>query len=116
MNLRYAYNTNGTGRHRLDDALVLISEAGYDGVALTLDHHHFDPFADDWERRAEALRRRLDELGLGVGRRDRRAFPARLPAEARADADLGRRGGSGPPARLSAPRDRHRGDHRLGVR
>lgn len=64
MNLRYAYNTNGTGRHRLDDALVLVSEAGYDGVALTLDHHHFDPFAEDWERRAEALRRRLDELGL----------------------------------------------------
>ncbi|WP_237477463.1 sugar phosphate isomerase/epimerase family protein [Lichenibacterium dinghuense] len=64
MNLRYAYNTNGTGRHRLDDALVLIAEAGYDGVALTLDHHHFDPFAEDWERRAEALRRRLDELGL----------------------------------------------------
>lgn len=64
MNLRYAYNTNGMGRHRLDDALVLVSEAGYDGIALTLDHHHFDPFAEDWERRAEALRRRLDELGL----------------------------------------------------
>ncbi len=64
MTLRYAYNTNGTGRHRLDDALVLIADAGYDGVALTLDHHHFDPFADDWERRAQALRRRLDELGL----------------------------------------------------
>ena len=64
MSLRYAYNTNGTGRHRLDDALVLIAEAGYDGVALTLDHHHFDPFAEDWERRALALRRRLDALGL----------------------------------------------------
>ena len=64
MSLRYAYNTNGAGRHRLDDALVLIAEAGYEGVALTLDHHHLDPFAEDWERRAEALRRRLDELGL----------------------------------------------------
>lgn len=64
MSLRYAYNTNGTGRHRLDDALLLIAEAGYEGVALTLDHHHFDPFAEDWERRADVLRRRLDELGL----------------------------------------------------
>ena len=64
MALRYAYNTNGTGRHRLDDALALIAEAGYDGVALTLDHHHFDPLADGWEHRAKALRRRLDELGL----------------------------------------------------
>ena len=66
MSLRYAYNTNGTGRHRLDDALVLIAEAGYDGVALTLDHHHFDALAPDWERRADALRRRVDEFGLGV--------------------------------------------------
>ena len=66
MSLRYAYNTNGTGRHRLDDALVLIAEAGYDGVALTLDHHHFDALAPDWECRAEALRRRLDGFGLGV--------------------------------------------------
>ena len=50
MNLRYAYNTNGTAWHRLDDALVLIHEGGYDGVALTLDHHHFDPLGPDWER------------------------------------------------------------------
>ena len=64
MSLRYAYNTNGTGRHRLDDSLVLIAEAGYDGVALTLDHHHLDPFAPGWEGRARALRDRLDGLGL----------------------------------------------------
>lgn len=65
MNLRFAYNTNGTASHRLDDALTLMAEAGYGGVALTLDHHHFDPFTPDWERRAEALRRRLDALGFG---------------------------------------------------
>lgn len=66
MPLRYAYNTNGTAWHRLDDALVLLSESGYDGIALTLDHHYLDPFAPDWERNATALRRRVDELGLGV--------------------------------------------------
>ncbi|HEY8564236.1 MAG TPA: sugar phosphate isomerase/epimerase family protein [Beijerinckiaceae bacterium] len=65
MRLRFAYNTNGTASHRLDDALVLLREAGYDGVALTLDYNHFDPFASDWAARAEALRRRLDELKLG---------------------------------------------------
>jgi sugar phosphate isomerase/epimerase len=48
MRLRYAYNTNGASNHRLADALALIAEAGYDGVALTLDHHHFDPFAPIW--------------------------------------------------------------------
>ena len=65
MTLRYAYNTNGTASHRLDDALSLMAEAGYDGVALTLDHTHFDPLAEDWERAATALRRRLDALGFG---------------------------------------------------
>lgn len=63
--MRFAYNTNGTQNHRLDDALALIADAGYDGVALTLDIHHLDPFAPDLERRALALRARLDALGLG---------------------------------------------------
>jgi sugar phosphate isomerase/epimerase len=66
MALRYAYNTNGCAHHRLDDALELIAEAGYDGVALTVDWHHFDPFAPDFDRRAAALSRRLRELGLGL--------------------------------------------------
>ena len=66
MALRYAYNTNGCAHHRLEDALELIAEAGYDGVALTVDWQHFDPFAPDFEGRAEGLARRLRELGLGV--------------------------------------------------
>jgi sugar phosphate isomerase/epimerase len=65
VSLRLAYNTNGTQNHRLLDALALIAEAGYDGVALTLDVHHLDPFARDLPRRAEALARRLAELELG---------------------------------------------------
>ena len=66
MPLRFAYNTNGAANHRLDDALALIAEAGYDGVALTLDHHHLDPYAPDLPGRAERLARRLGELGLGI--------------------------------------------------
>lgn len=65
MSLRFAYNTNGCGSHRLADALDLMAEAGYSGVALTLDHHHFDPFAATWDSDARALRRRLDALGFG---------------------------------------------------
>lgn len=64
--LRYAYNTNGVANHRLDDALALVADAGYDGVALTLDHHHLDPFAAALSRRADALAARLGELGLGI--------------------------------------------------
>jgi sugar phosphate isomerase/epimerase len=65
MSLRYAYNTNGAANHRLDDALHLIAEAGYAGVALTLDHHHLDPFAPDWERETERVATLLDRLHLG---------------------------------------------------
>ena len=64
MRLRYAYNTNGLTSHRLDDALALLADSGYDGVALTLDVAHHDPFAPDLPGRTAALRRRLDGLGL----------------------------------------------------
>lgn len=66
MSLRFAFNTNGCANHRLDDAVSLIADSGYDGVALTLDHHHLDPFAADWEMQALRLRRRLDGLRLGL--------------------------------------------------
>ncbi len=65
MSLRFAYNTNGASNHRLDDALALIADSGYHGVALTLDHHHLDPFAEDWRRKAERVAQRLRQLGLG---------------------------------------------------
>ncbi|TVV76319.1 sugar phosphate isomerase/epimerase family protein [Sphingomonas solaris] len=65
MSLRFAYNTNGAANHRLDDALRLIADNGYDGVALTLDHHHLDPFADGWERETARVHALLDRLGLG---------------------------------------------------
>ncbi|MCF3936310.1 sugar phosphate isomerase/epimerase [Acuticoccus sp. M5D2P5] len=64
--LRFAYNTNGCTNHRLDDALDLIAEAGYSGVALALDVHHFDPFMEGYEAAAEALAKRLAELDLGL--------------------------------------------------
>ena len=66
MSLRYAYNTNGAQNHRLEDALALVAEAGYDGVALTLDIHHLDPFASDLAGRAGRLAKRLNGLGLGA--------------------------------------------------
>ena len=64
--MRFAFNTNGAANHRLDDALSLIADAGYDGVALTLDIHHLDPFAPDFQGRRRALAARLRELRLGA--------------------------------------------------
>ena len=65
MTLRYAYNTNGAANHRLDDALRLIADCGYDGVALTLDHHHLDPFHPAWEHETARVAALLAELKLG---------------------------------------------------
>ena len=63
--MRFAYNTNGAANHRLDDALNLIADAGYDGVALTLDIHHLDPFAADFPAERRRVAARLRQLGLG---------------------------------------------------
>ena len=64
--LRYGYGTNGLTSHRLEDAIDLLADLGYDGVALTLDHLHLDPFAHDLPARAAAVRRRLERHGLAV--------------------------------------------------
>ena len=66
MTLRFAFNTNGAAHHRLDDALTLIAEAGYDGVALTLDIHHLDPYDPDFLLNTRHLAARLTALNLGL--------------------------------------------------
>ncbi|GAA5213411.1 sugar phosphate isomerase/epimerase family protein [Streptomyces thinghirensis] len=64
--LRFGYGTNGLTDLRLDDALALLADLGYDGVGLTLDHMHLDPLADDLAARTRRVAHRLDALGLGV--------------------------------------------------
>lgn len=66
VRLRYAYNTNGCANHRLEDAVAFIADSGYNGVALTLDIHHLDPFAEGWERAADRLGGELARRGLGL--------------------------------------------------
>ncbi|MFG3151971.1 sugar phosphate isomerase/epimerase family protein [Streptomyces sp. NPDC048219] len=64
--LRFGYGTNGLTDLRLDDALALLADLGYDGVGLTLDHMHLDPLAPDLAARTRRIAHRLDALGLGV--------------------------------------------------
>ncbi|MEX0642255.1 MAG: sugar phosphate isomerase/epimerase family protein [Pirellulales bacterium] len=39
-----AYNTNGLAHHNLIEAINLLAEIGYQGVAITLDHGALNPF------------------------------------------------------------------------
>ncbi|OWK46370.1 sugar phosphate isomerase/epimerase family protein [Fimbriiglobus ruber] len=57
------YNTNGFAHHRLDDAIDILADLGYQGVALTPDVHHLDP-ASVSSQEIDAFGRRLTELGL----------------------------------------------------
>jgi len=58
------YNTNGFAHHRLDDAIRILADLGYEGVAVTLDYHSLDPFDPATPREAERIRRLLDDLRM----------------------------------------------------
>ncbi|OKJ21445.1 xylose isomerase [Streptomyces sp. CB00316] len=66
MTLHLGYGTNGLTDLRLDDALGLLADLGYEGVGLTLDHMHLDPLAPDLAERTRKAARRLTSLGLRV--------------------------------------------------
>ncbi|MBY8882384.1 sugar phosphate isomerase/epimerase family protein [Actinacidiphila acidipaludis] len=66
MSLRLGYGTNGLTDLRLDDALGLLAELGYDGVGLTLDHMHLDPLGPGLAARVARVASRLQSLGLTV--------------------------------------------------
>jgi L-ribulose-5-phosphate 3-epimerase len=64
--LRFGYGTNGFANHRLADALAIIADLGYEGVALTLDHHHLDPYAPDLARTVTRTADLLRDHSLAV--------------------------------------------------
>ena len=70
--LRLAYNTNGLAHHRLGEAIDLVADLGYDGLALTPDVNHLDPFtatAADVAAVAAHLRRRGLDVCIQTGAR-----------------------------------------------
>jgi sugar phosphate isomerase/epimerase len=70
--LRLAYNTNGLGHHRLADAIDLVADLGYDGLALTPDVQHLDPMRatpSEVEAVAAHLRRRGLDVCIQTGAR-----------------------------------------------
>ena len=84
------YNTNGFAHHDLFDAVEILAELGYRGVAITIDHGVLSPMDDRHQEQIEQLARAVGKIRDAVGHRDRRAVSARSAAEARADADFRR--------------------------
>ena len=62
---RLAYNTNGLSHHRILDALRLLHDLGYEGVAIAPDVSCLDPFHPR-EGEVEAVRRLAADLGLSL--------------------------------------------------
>lgn len=64
--LRFGYGLNGFTDHRLPDALGVLADLGYDGVAITLDHAHLDPIGPGLAQRVARASRLLADHGLDV--------------------------------------------------
>ena len=58
------YNTNGLAHHELFDAVQLVADLGYRGIALTIDHGVLSPRAAATADQLEQLRRTLRAAGL----------------------------------------------------
>ena len=55
------YNTNGLAHHDLFDAVELLAEIGYRGVAITIDHNALSPGGRDMRQQIERLRQLLEK-------------------------------------------------------
>jgi L-ribulose-5-phosphate 3-epimerase len=58
------YNTNGLAHHDLFDAVELLAEIGYRGVAITIDHNALPRYDRHTPQQVARLRRRLTELDM----------------------------------------------------
>ncbi|MDO5683303.1 MAG: sugar phosphate isomerase/epimerase family protein [Propionibacteriaceae bacterium] len=60
------YGTNGFADHALTDAVAVLRAEGYAGLGLTLGFQHLDPFADDWQTQADAVRDLIGDWPLVI--------------------------------------------------
>jgi L-ribulose-5-phosphate 3-epimerase len=63
--LYFGYNTNGFAHHSPRDAITVIKELGYDGVAITIDHYLLNPFHEEGlDERAFRMNTFLENHGI----------------------------------------------------
>src|SRR5664280_857275 len=60
----FGYNTNGLAHHDLFDAVELLAEIGYRGVAVTIDHNALPPYGKNTSQRITRLRRLLERNAM----------------------------------------------------
>ncbi|NLF06438.1 MAG: sugar phosphate isomerase/epimerase, partial [Pirellulaceae bacterium] len=58
------YNTNGLAHHDLFDAVELLTEIGYRGVAITIDHNAISPRDSRSAEQLKRMRRLLKKLNM----------------------------------------------------
>src|SRR3990172_8741454 len=65
--MRLGYNTNGFADHRLEDAIAILAEIGYQSVAVTLQRDLLDPPDEPrFARAVEPLPPHIDRSDLSV--------------------------------------------------
>ncbi len=58
------YNTNGLSHHNLFDAVELLAEIGYRGVAITIDHNALPPNDPQGRQKLAKLKNLLEKLNM----------------------------------------------------
>jgi sugar phosphate isomerase/epimerase len=62
--MQLGYNTNGLAHHRLLDAIALLREIGYRGVAISLDHGALDPYDEQLLIQLQQVAEAIDNCQL----------------------------------------------------
>ena len=62
--MRLGYNTNGMAHHRLEDAIAILADIGYESIALTIDQHALNPYAEGFEAQLDRVSELLNEHKL----------------------------------------------------